>query len=255
MKLAEAFDLQDGDIVAFVGAGGKTSALVGLGTELEAAGRRVLATTTTRIGRDQLDAMPACKTFPSAMSPALIETSRFTFVYDHLSADKAIGLRRDQFSQLIACVAFDFCLVEADGARMLPLKAPKAHEPVIPPQTTLVVPMLSLSALGKPLTEDNVYNAGFIAERYGYRLGDPVRPEWLARLLQDDAMLLKSVPAGARVIPLLNQTPRRGHLYKGACQIADQVMHAQSRLDAPRICKVVIGCLRDPDPIHTLRRM
>ena len=255
MKLAEALDLRDRDIVAFVGAGGKTSALMALGAELVAAGRRVLATTTTRIGRDQLKAMPASRTYQSATRSALFDSKRFVFVYDHIRADKAHGLSLDQFSQLIARVKYDICLVEADGARMLPLKAPKSHEPVIPDQSTLVVPMLSLSALGKPLTERQVYNAQFIADHYGYRLGDPVSAEWMARMLQDDAMSLKSVPPQARVIPVLNGAPRRGNLYDRACLIADRVIQTQSRLDRPRISAIAIGALHDPDPIHALREI
>ncbi len=54
MKLHEAFEIARGDMVSFTGAGGKTSALVRLGKELSDSGWRVLATTTTRIGEEQL---------------------------------------------------------------------------------------------------------------------------------------------------------------------------------------------------------
>ncbi|MEL6149070.1 MAG: hypothetical protein AAFR56_05560, partial [Chloroflexota bacterium] len=61
MKLHHAFNIQRGDVVAFVGAGGKTSAMIALGHELADMGWRVLATTTTKIGRDQLDLMPGLR--------------------------------------------------------------------------------------------------------------------------------------------------------------------------------------------------
>jgi arabinose-5-phosphate isomerase len=76
MRFEQAFDVTPGDVVAFIGAGGKTSLLVGLGYELAEAGWRVLATTTTRLSTDQLDLFPctmAAGAAPQAISEALTE--------------------------------------------------------------------------------------------------------------------------------------------------------------------------------------
>lgn len=54
MKLRQALNVQRGDVVAFTGAGGKTSALFRLSRELAAEGWRVLCTTTTRIAEEEL---------------------------------------------------------------------------------------------------------------------------------------------------------------------------------------------------------
>ena len=43
----------------------------------------------------------------------------------------------------------DLILTEADGARCLPLKAPGPDEPVIPPDTNLILSICGLKALGK----------------------------------------------------------------------------------------------------------
>ncbi len=58
MKLRQALNVARGEVVAFVGAGGKTSALLSLGHELVEAGWRVMATTTAQIAADQLDLVP-----------------------------------------------------------------------------------------------------------------------------------------------------------------------------------------------------
>ena len=42
------------ELVAFVGAGGKSSLLLGLGAELSVSGSRVVLTTTTKMGTDQI---------------------------------------------------------------------------------------------------------------------------------------------------------------------------------------------------------
>ena len=58
MKLKHAFDLNRGDVVSLIGAGGKTSLLVSMGYELAEAGWRVLATTTTQLSEEQLGLIP-----------------------------------------------------------------------------------------------------------------------------------------------------------------------------------------------------
>ena len=54
----------------------------------------------------------------------------------------------------------DLLLIEADGSRKLPIKAPGPEEPVIPAITDTVIAVLGLSALGKPIQE-----VGFRPER------------------------------------------------------------------------------------------
>jgi len=44
--------------------------------------------------------------------------------------------------ELVDAVNSDVLLIEADGACRLPLKAPYDHEPVIPPDASLVVPVV-----------------------------------------------------------------------------------------------------------------
>ena len=50
-------------------------------------------------------------------------------------------------------------LVEADGSRQLPLKAPAEHEPAIPEITNHVVVLAGLSGLGRPLNDENVHRS------------------------------------------------------------------------------------------------
>lgn len=47
----------------------------------------------------------------------------------------------------------DLILIEADGSKRLPCKVPDSHEPVILPQTDVVVAVLGLSALNLPLKD------------------------------------------------------------------------------------------------------
>ena len=53
-SLAHSLGISPGDIVAFVGAGGKTSLMLKLVDELYEAGIKVVVTTTTKLGTTEL---------------------------------------------------------------------------------------------------------------------------------------------------------------------------------------------------------
>jgi molybdenum cofactor cytidylyltransferase len=249
MKLNEAFNIARGDVVAFVGAGGKTSTLVGLGYELADAGWRVLATTTTRIGEDQLGLMPhAIALSDRAQIAAALTEHRFVFLYDEIRGGKVYGPSPDHIAWMLDSLDADVLLIEADGARGLPFKAPLPHEPVIPAETTLVVPVASMSVLGKPLNAEHVYNPQAMIERYGFYAESPVKSPWVAQVLRDDELGLKRVPAKARVIAFLNQTPASGYVRARAR------LTARLTLRSPRVYGVAIGSVRGITPVYEVQR-
>ncbi|MCC6802978.1 MAG: putative selenium-dependent hydroxylase accessory protein YqeC [Anaerolineae bacterium] len=247
MKLHTAFNITRGDVVALVGAGGKTSTLIALAHELTDEGWRVLATTTTRIGDDQLRLMPHAVRYDagaSAITASMAEDG-FAFAYSDVRGGKVYGPPPEWFGWALDA---DVLLIEADGARGLPLKAPYEHEPVIPPETTLVIPIASLSVLGQPLDSDHVYNPEAMIERYGFYEGSPVRSPWVAQVLRDDELGLRGVPEKARVIVLLNAAPPSGYLRLRAHLIARMILRS------PRISGVAVGSSRAADPISEVQR-
>ncbi|MEK9163106.1 MAG: hypothetical protein AAB261_07360, partial [Chloroflexota bacterium] len=58
MNFSRALRLTNHDVVAFIGAGGKTAAMFRLAGEIVESGGRVITTTTTRLGLDQLSLAP-----------------------------------------------------------------------------------------------------------------------------------------------------------------------------------------------------
>ncbi len=250
MKLHQAFDIVRGDVVAFIGAGGKTSTLVRLGYELAEMDWRVLASTTTRLGEEQLELVPRAMT-PDADSTAISEAlteHNFVFLYDKIEDGKVHGPEPGWISRLMDAVDSDVMLIEADGARGLPLKAPFDHEPVIPPETSVVIPIASLSALGQPLDEEHVYNAKSIIARYGFVEGNRIKSPWIAQILRDEMLGLRGVPDGARVVAFLNQTTPRGYGRARARLIARLALR-QSRLHG-----VALGTARGTEPVYEIQR-
>jgi molybdenum cofactor cytidylyltransferase len=96
-------------------------------------------------------------------------------------------------------------LIEADGSRRRPLKAPASHEPVIPGWASSVGVVAGLSGLGWPLNAEWVHRPEQFARIVGLDLEAPVTEEALIRLLVHPQGGLKGIPRGARRVVLLNQ--------------------------------------------------
>lgn len=256
MLLREALRVQRGDVVSFVGAGGKTAALFRLATELRAEGWRVLATTTTRVAAYEVAQAPAAIQLSGSVTAGHIrdQLSRHGFVFlyaadDSQNAHKVVGLPFPVIGSLIDSVNSDALLIEADGARRLPFKVPRAHEPVIPPETTLVVLVAGVDALDQPLDEAHVYNATRLCDRYGFVEGERLIPPWMAAALRDPELGLRGVPGGARVCVLLNKTPGEGYVHRRARRVA------QLALRSARIEAVVLGAMQSLDePVSEVQR-
>ena len=132
MQIAPLLHIGRG-VTAIIGGGGKTTLIETLAGELSKKGK-VIITTTTHIRRPEqyetlLDATEA------AVSAAL-ERSGIVCVASQAESGKlcAPWLSMGTLAQLA-----DFVLVEADGAKRLPLKAHASHEPVIPEEAQRVI--------------------------------------------------------------------------------------------------------------------
>jgi len=254
MQLREALHIQRGDMVAFIGAGGKTSALFRLADELRAKGWRVLATTTTRVARHEVLRMPLATQLNPEVTPDIVNDwldqygTVFLYGAEDIWRNKIIGLRIDVVSGLLDSVQSDVILIEADGARRLPLKAPRNHEPVIPAETSIVVPVAGIDALGQPLDDEHIYNATRIQERYGFPAGAPLIVPWMALILRDPALGLQGVPDSARVVVLINKIANNYQRGK-ARRVAELVLRS------PRIEAVALGAVQSAtQPVQEVQR-
>ncbi len=255
MKLRDALGIRRGEVVAFVGAGGKTSALFRLGHELAAEGWRVIATTTTRMAEEELELAPASVALSrNGKGDDLKEVWRrlnaygFVLTYKRLARGKVIGLTTYEVEGLIDRVNSDALLIEADGARRLPFKAPRPHEPVVPGGTTLLVPVAGVDVIGQPLDEEHVYNPDLLTEIYGFAAGAPIYAAWVGQALRHEEIGLRGAPEQARVVPFLNKADDRR--MRARARVAARIaLHTPDPDLAPRIEAVAIGSARETDPV------
>ncbi|MFQ3536516.1 MAG: selenium cofactor biosynthesis protein YqeC [Aggregatilineales bacterium] len=259
MLLREALNVRHGEVVAFIGAGGKTSALFRLGHELAAEGWRVLATTTTRIAAEELNQVPSAVATdvsginprPEALSRALNQHG-FTFLYHTVVSSggvkKVIGVSPEVVNALVDSVDSDVILIEADGARRLPFKAPYPHEPVVPSVTTLAVPVVGIDCVGQPLDDEHVYNARAMVDEYGYKYGERVRWMWVASVLRNPSLGLKGIPDRARIVALINKVSEGG-LGRNLARLIGRLA-----LREPRLSAVLCGAMQSAEPIYEVQR-
>jgi molybdenum cofactor cytidylyltransferase len=114
-------------------------------------------------------------------------------------------------------------IIEADGSRRLPLKAPAEHEPVIPDFADMVVVMAGLSGLDQPLRESSAHRAELFAALAGMKTGEPITVEALAKVLLHPHGGLKGIPAHARRVVLLNQADT-AHRQSQAHRLAERLL-------------------------------
>ena len=95
-------------------------------------------------------------------------------------------------------------LIEADGSRLRPLKAPAAHEPALPSWVRQVGVIAGLSGLGKPLESSFIHRPERFAALSGLSAGETVTPAALARVLLHPEGGRKNIPVEARKAVLLN---------------------------------------------------
>jgi molybdenum cofactor cytidylyltransferase len=251
-------------IVSIVGGGGKTTTMFMLARELATgfppiiggdeggAGKRVVTTTTTRLFASQRAQSPAwCAADDLGQLSRLLDKHGQCLV---TAADttwqacpeaggdgKARGIPAALVAQLAARQDVDAVLVEADGSRKRPFKAPASHEPVIPIETTHVVAVVGADIFGKLLTAQYVHRPERVMALTGVTEGTPVSPELVARILSHPEGGLRNVPHSAAFIPFINKVED-----EKAWLMAQET--ARLLLREERVCEVVVGSL------HRLRR-
>ena len=247
-SLADALGLRRDAVVALVGGGGKSTAMFRLAREVADAGGCAITTTTTHIFGAQTGLAPARVLVADATRErvaAALAAHRHVLVVGPTdpATNRAGGVSLELFSALRGWFPDACILNEADGSRTRPFKAPAPHEPVIPPETTLVIPMVGADVFGKPLDDDHVHRPALVAALSGAALGAPITPEIVARVLAHPEGGRKGVPPGAtRVVVLLNKVESLPDL-SAARETAERLLRE------PAIHSVLLTSVRGDKPV------
>jgi molybdenum cofactor cytidylyltransferase len=222
-SICEALGLETGpDLISIVGGGGKSALLFALADALPG---YTLLTTTTRIFASQISrAETSCRMGTPALANALRDRKSGLLVIGDVEGDKAMGVSANTPGALLGAEGVDFVVVEADGSRMRPAKAPADHEPVVPAETTLLVVVAGIDALDGPIAE-SCHRPERVAALLGVSSQDTLDPAGLAALLCHPEGGLKEAPnpEQARVALWINKVETapqwvRARAVASACQ-------------------------------------
>jgi probable selenium-dependent hydroxylase accessory protein YqeC len=207
MDLAEALALDARELVAFVGAGGKKTAMSALATD---------GHTDCQVGYTTTTHMPPPSELPLVVASAgdiqtrLAGQSPVAFGAEWVenperATRKLRGYEPPVLDDLFQAGGVERLLVKADGARKRGFKAPAAHEPAIPEKTSLVVIVASVQVVGEALSEQVVHRPEQVAAITDLAVGDELTPAAVGTVLASPDGGLKRVPDESRVFAMINK--------------------------------------------------
>ena len=206
MKLYLALGIASGDVTAFVGAGGKSSAILTVAGELAEARMTFLAAPTTKMLVSEAEQMGSLVTAEDAdelrtkAERTLSDGAPGVVVGSSLLSKNRVGGVEPGSITSLAPLA-DVVLIEADGSRRRPIKGTADHEPVLPDAATLVVAVGNIRAFGAPVTEENVHRPELFSKLTGIGAGQSITARAFARALAEGS--LGNTPEGARTAALI----------------------------------------------------
>ena len=210
MNIITAFDINLNlpELVCFVGAGGKTTTMFALAQALKSLHKRILVTTTTNIfypEQHECDAVIVNDNPDPGMFRSVTKGSVTVLGSDIINERKLAGVNTLFIEKLYQEKLFDCILVECDGSKRKPIKAPAHYEPVVPASTTKTIGVIGLDAVGKPITEEYVHRPELFCSVVKRCMGELIDTEAVVNLIVSPQGLFKGAPEGCAKYVLLNK--------------------------------------------------
>ncbi|MDZ7664505.1 MAG: selenium cofactor biosynthesis protein YqeC [Desulfotignum sp.] len=267
-------------VISLIGAGGKTSLMFGLARELAVLGHTVLTTTTTHLFFPSRNQSPV--TLVTETVPALVARARTALKdHGHISAGtrhmpetgKLKGFAAATIDEIRHAGLFDSIIVEADGARQMPIKASDIHEPVMPSTTTAIVHVTGLDALNTPVDDTHVHRPAIFCANTGLAPGSRIDIDAMAvscvQEIRKAWTLAGSDPAVVVWLNKADDPARTAAGHRVAARLKNHRKDIETRLarqhpqnrphlhahsffsdrQAPWPGRVVIASLSDPEPV------
>ena len=209
--LSEALGLSPSEMVCTVGGGGKTTMVLTLASEALAAHHPVVVTTTTKMGLNESSGLISV----SGDNP--LQESQAVRWIGKIEGKRVLGRRKEEIDVFFSNFS-GWLLVESDGARRRPIKAPADHEPSIPAQATVVVLNIGLDAIGKPII-DVAHRPEIMAKILRENIDAPITPEMVASLVIHDLGGKRKIPDSSRFLLALTKCTEERELF--ANQVID----------------------------------
>ena len=201
-------DLEKDKIITLVGAGGKTSTIFELGKEFSNLNKKTIITTTTHMGFDK-DFILIEKDSDIKRIKNILKKFFLIKVGKKESEYKVKSLDFDLLKKII--LLGDFILIEGDGSKNLPLKAPKDNEPVIIQETDLVIGLIGFDSLDKKI-EETCHRPELVSKLLHKNIKENINIFDLVEIIKNKNGLKKNVNCKYKVI--INKVDKLEYLDK-----------------------------------------
>lgn len=173
--------------ICLVGGGGKTTVMYELAAAWAACGRKVLVLTSTHI------LCPADGSFAADAAAVhnLWQQRRYAVIGTPELSTGKLTLPPQSVYEALKLQA-DVILCEADGSRHHPCKVPAEYEPVLLPDSDIVLAVVGMDALGRPLAQA-CQRPQIAAELLGCSAEKIIDEQMLAALLLSEQGARKNV--------------------------------------------------------------
>ena len=199
-------------IISIIGAGGKTQLSFWLANFFKQHGHSVCVTTTTKMYLPDPARVDNILTLHHAQASNEIQTPSSTFVYREKLAKtnanepiKVQGLQQQDVTHIIESSLFSVLIIEADGAKHLPIKAPAAHEPCIEQASSIVIAVTGAEAIFAKATSNNVHRWAEFSALTHCLVNTEINYSVLKRLLDNPQGMFKGAPEHAVKIWAINK--------------------------------------------------
>lgn len=242
-ELVDVLEARTG-IICAVGAGGKKTTLYWLAGLHPG---RIGITATVPIARfprrlQAEEVIADVERLARAVVEAAARHRRIAFALPEVKKARYGGLPDELIREIQESAAFDCLLVKSDGARMRWIKAPDDSEPLIPSGAATVLPVVSARAIGEPLSEQIAHRPSRVEAVTGARIGEPLSPTHIARLLASPDGALRNA-GDAVVVPVINMVDDSA-LRASAERAARQALDLTDRFE-----RAVLTSAKRSDPL------
>lgn len=217
-------------VISIVGAGGKTTTIHKIAEEYVESSIPVVVTTTTHMMieeepyfllEDDLMVMTGCFILEEFRRQILHKLEKYGQVWiGKRTNERKMGQPSKEVFQMLKELSVTL-LIEADGARRLPCKAPGEREPVLVEETTMLIALYGLDAIGKTIQEC-CFRSELVANILEKKVTDILEPKDIALLAMDKQGGKKGLSKQQRYVVVLNKADNE-KLRKDALCICERI--------------------------------
>lgn len=183
-------------MISLVGGGGKTTTMYYLAEKYKEADKKVIVCTSTHIGFPNKENVFLISKAEELKGIRLFEKEKIAVLGNERivqnDIEKLSGIDREEIDLLKEYA--DIILVEADGAKRLPLKVPDLKEPVIPQNTDEIIICAGIDALGA-MGREKCFRFDIAKDLYSWDEEHIINEADIARIMTDKRAGLKNVSA------------------------------------------------------------